>query len=228
MPKEGFSMQADKRLRVLNGLREDWENCRRCPLGAAAYKHVLYELPEGETRADVLFIGEAPGRSEDTIGKPFKGRAGRFLRETIEAAGPEGLTIAFSNLLACRPVGPDGKDREPASREVEACHGRLVVLIQTLEPWFIVGLGRVPESFLPPILRRSGWEGETAWLAHPSYINREGGKDSSLYPGYEEGFKGVFKAARRLKKASANLAVTTPQDTYEKFPGRDRRRLCLK
>jgi uracil-DNA glycosylase family 4 len=210
MPKVRFSMQADKRLKVLDALTRDWGDCRRCPLGAAAYRHVLYELPEGETRADVLFIGEAPGVSEDTIGKPFKGRAGRFLRETIEAAGPDGLTVAFSNLLACRPRGEDGKDRPPAAPEVEACHGRLVILIQTLEPWFIVGLGRVPEAF------------------HPSYINREGGKESSLYPGYEEGFKAVFKAARRLKKASENLTLTTPQDTYEKFPGRDRRRPCLR
>jgi uracil-DNA glycosylase family 4 len=198
-------MTPEKRRRELAILRREWGDCRRCPLGENAFRHVLYEigfpLPTGETRADILFIGEAPGRSEDAIGRPFIGVAGALLRETITAADPSGLILGFSNLLACRPVGDDGKDRPPQACEVGKCHPRLETVIRVLDPWAVVGLGRVPETFLPPIIRNSGWEGARVWFKHPSYINRTGKKSSPYYPEYLEGFCELFDNVR-LQKSS--------------------------
>lgn len=181
---------------ALRVIQKDWENCHRCPLGAAAFKHVLYELPTDNLRVDILFIGEAPGRSEDTLGRPFIGRAGKFLRETIEEAGSGGLYIGYSNLLACRPTDDNDKDRQPAAVEVAACSGRLIALVNALQPFAVVALGRVPETYLPPIINRAKWKGMTAAFKHPSWVIRTGGKSSIHYPEYLESFRQLFNEVR--------------------------------
>jgi uracil-DNA glycosylase family 4 len=214
------------RLPVLEDVDRDWGECQRCPLGREAFKHVLYEIPKGANCLDILFVGEAPGRAENSIGRPFVGPSGKLLRRTIDAANPEGLLIGFSNLLACRPVDREGRDRQPEAAEVGTCYPRLVSIIETLRPLAIIGLGRIPESYLPTILEDSTWEGFTEWLRHPAYLLRQGGdgrnpetqKQSDAYREYLSGFEEAFETVRRLKEPAPAVLLDYVRDSYEKFP----------
>lgn len=176
----------------LEQLEKDWQTCNRCPLGCKAFKHVLHELPQNK-RIQVLFIGEGPGRSEDTIGRPFIGRAGKFLRSVIEETNPLGASFGFSNLIACRPTDSQGKNRPPQESEIRACRDRLVSLIQILNPVCIVGLGRVPQQYIPEAIRKAKWGGgEVYYIRHPSYVIRHGGKSAECYENYCNEFREVF------------------------------------
>ncbi len=213
-------MEHNERLRVLAKVKREWSHCERCPLGAGAFRHVLYELPEGESRCDVLFIGEGPGRAEDSLGKPFIGPSGKFLRDTIEAADPTGLLVGFSNLIACRPI-LNGRDRPPEPEEIGACSGRLIAVVQTVEPLAIVGLGRVPERFLRTILDAAGWEGERAYFPHPAYLLRQGRENAAGYPEYRAGFEELFMTVRGLRTQEPNIELAAA-GPYDKYPGRRR------
>lgn len=84
-----------------------WSKCRECEL-CETRKQVV--LASGSLPCDVLFVGEAPGVSENNLGTPFIGPAGKLLRAQIEAAGMTGsYKTAFTNLIACIPLGPDGR-----------------------------------------------------------------------------------------------------------------------
>jgi len=85
-----------------------------------------------------LFIGEAPGEEEDIQGRPFVGRAGKFLDQMIERAGLKREEVFICNVLKCRP--PNNRDPEPL--EVEACKGYLLSQLEIISPKIICTLGR--------------------------------------------------------------------------------------
>lgn len=195
---------------------DQWRDCRLCPLGERACKHVMfstynYILPRQKRMqsdtVDVMFIGEGPGEAEDVIGKPFIGPTGRFLRrECWPLANPSGLVIMMANLVACRPQDKiGGPNRAPHQEEIEACRPRLVKLIEIFDPLVIATLGRVPEDYLRATLRKtemckdSPWAGPTFNLPHPSAISRRGGTSSPDFEVYVASLTGVFIAARRQK-----------------------------
>jgi DNA polymerase len=84
------------------------EKCKKCDLWRTRSNTVP---GSGSIDADILFIGEAPGRNEDLQGKPFVGRAGKILDELLESIGMQRDEIYVSNVLKCRPVlSPIGKN----------------------------------------------------------------------------------------------------------------------
>lgn len=72
-------------------------------------------------------------------------------------------------------------------------------VVEVLYPIAIVGLGRIPETQLPEIIRQTTWNGITVWWRHPAYLIREGGREHREYPEYLEGFKELFKAVSLIK-----------------------------
>jgi DNA polymerase len=93
----------------------------------------------GDTRAQWLFVGEAPGAEEDARGEPFVGQAGRLLDAMLAAIGlARGDGVYIANVLKCRPPG----NRNPEPREVEACRPYLDRQIELLAPGIIVALGK--------------------------------------------------------------------------------------
>ena len=98
--------------------KEKWINCYGCDLCEQRDKVVLLR---GKIPCDVLFIGEAPGVSEDTLGKPFVGPAGTLLDNIIEESDPGELKLAWTNVIACIPKDDDGhKVKEPPRYSIEA------------------------------------------------------------------------------------------------------------
>lgn len=125
----------------------EWRDCRRCPL---CETRASVCLVRGKVPADILFVGEAPGLSEDCLGYPFAGPAGHLLDEIIARAIPPALRIVLSNLVACLPVDPEtgAKAVEPSDASVKACAPRLVDLARICRPRLIVCVGSVASRWL--------------------------------------------------------------------------------
>jgi uracil-DNA glycosylase len=92
---------------------------------------------EGDPKARIMFVGEAPGADEDAQGRPFVGRAGQLLEKIINACGLKREDVFIANILKCRPPG----NREPAAEEIVHCLPFLQRQIEIIEPEIIVALG---------------------------------------------------------------------------------------
>ena len=116
--------------------------CERCPQLAASRTQVVFGA--GNADADILFIGEAPGRSEDEQGVPFVGAAGKLLADLLGEIGIAREDVFIANVLKCRP--PDNRNPEPA--EIERCSPWLWRQIELIEPIVVVTLGNFATKLL--------------------------------------------------------------------------------
>ena len=115
-----------------------------CPDLAQAATHLV--MGDGHPNADIMFIGEAPGKNEDLQGKPFVGAAGKFLDEMLASVGLERGDVYITNIVKYRPPG----NRDPYPDEKRAFWPFLVREIKAVDPDIIVTLGRHSmEYFLP-------------------------------------------------------------------------------
>ena len=119
----------------LEAIREDVGECVRCKLCSLGRKQIVFGV--GNPNADLMFVGEAPGRDEDIQGIPFVGRAGQKLTQIIEAIGLTREDVYIANVIKCRP--PENRNPEPD--EVEQCEPFLFRQIDTIKPKVIVALG---------------------------------------------------------------------------------------
>jgi DNA polymerase len=103
-------------------------------------------MGSGNASADIVFIGEAPGKNEDEQGLPFVGAAGKFLNEMLAAAGMERADVYITNIVKYRPPG----NRDPFPEEKKAFWPYLLKQLEIIEPKVVVTLGRHSmEYFLP-------------------------------------------------------------------------------
>jgi DNA polymerase len=109
--------------------------CTKCRL-AGTRTQVVYGV--GNPNADLMFIGEAPGRDEDLQGKPFVGRAGALLTDIIKAMKLTRDDVYIANVIKCRP--PENRNPEPD--ELDACRPFIRRQIELIKPRVIVTLGR--------------------------------------------------------------------------------------
>lgn len=130
---------------------EQWKDCTRCHLHETRQRVVI---SRGKVPCDVLLTGEAPGESENVLGKPFVGPAGQLLDEVIRRAtrGMEThLRFAFTNLVCCIPRDDDGgKTAEPEDECVIACQPRLSEFVSLAQPKLIVCVGKLAWDWTDP------------------------------------------------------------------------------
>ena len=128
--------------------------CTRCPELAQTRTTVVFGA--GNADAELLFVGEAPGRSEDERGLPFVGQAGRLLDELLGEIGFARDDVFLANVLKCRPPG----NRDPQPVEIENCREYLERQLQLIEPRLICTLGNFATKLLrgdpTPITRLHG------------------------------------------------------------------------
>ena len=117
-------------------------SCERCPALVESRSRIVDGV--GPTNADLLFVGEGPGATEDEEGEPFVGRSGDVLDEALRDAGLARADVRITNCVRCRP--PDNRD--PTSEELSNCRGYLETEIERLDPELIVTLGKVPSEHL--------------------------------------------------------------------------------
>lgn len=124
-----------------DALRSAVAGCTRCSLCESRTQTVF---GVGDTDADWMIIGEAPGAEEDRRGEPFVGRAGKLLDEMLRAVG-QGRDVAFiANILKCRPPN----NRDPRPEESTACRQYLDRQIELVKPKIILAVGRIAAQLL--------------------------------------------------------------------------------
>lgn len=116
-----------------------------CPELAATAKQLVFG--EGSADAEIMFIGEAPGKQEDIQGKPFVGASGKLLNEMLESIEFDRSTVYITNIVKYRPPN----NRDPLASEKEAFLPILLEQIEIINPKLIITLGRHSmNSLLPP------------------------------------------------------------------------------
>jgi uracil-DNA glycosylase len=116
--------------------------CTRCAELAATRKTVVFGA--GNADADLMFIGEAPGASEDEQGVPFVGRAGKLLETLLGEIGLSRTEVFIANTLKCRPPG----NRDPLPIELDNCHEYLLRQVELIQPTVICTLGNFSTKLL--------------------------------------------------------------------------------
>ena len=116
--------------------------CERCPELARTRKSVVFGA--GKADADLMFVGEAPGASEDEQGLPFVGRAGKLLEQLLGEIGLERGDVFIANTLKCRPPG----NRDPQPVEIENCSEYLLRQVALIQPSVICTLGNFSTKLL--------------------------------------------------------------------------------
>jgi uracil-DNA glycosylase len=129
-------------VQALRLIREDLGDCTRCRLSKQGRKQIVFGV--GNPKAELMFIGEAPGADEDQQGEPFVGRAGQLLNNMIKAMGLRREDIYIANIIKCRPPG----NRTPERDECETCSPFLMRQIAAIKPRAIVALGAVAAKTL--------------------------------------------------------------------------------
>ena len=124
---------AEKR-QAIDKLRKKIAKCTRCSLAETRTNTVP---GEGDVNADIMFIGEAPGKNEDQQGKPFVGRAGSIFDKLLNSIDLTREQIFLCNILKCRPP----ENRTPLASEIKACVGSLDLQIKHVNPKVIGTLG---------------------------------------------------------------------------------------
>ena len=160
---------------TLELVREDLGACTRCKLHRLGRTQIVYGV--GNPRAELMFIGEAPGHDEDIQGIPFVGRAGQLLTKIIEAIDLAREDVYIANVIKCRP--PENRNPEPD--EVGSCEPFLFRQVQVIKPRVIVALGTFAAQTLlrtnDPISRLRGkvfQYGDARLIPtfHPAYLLR--------------------------------------------------------
>jgi len=152
-----------------------------CPL-AASRTNLVFGM--GNADAELMFVGEAPGKNEDLQGKPFVGQAGQLLDKLLAEIGMERSQVFVANVLKCRPPG----NRDPLPEEIEECKPYLMRQIELIEPKMICTLGNFATKTITgsPV-------GITRVCGRPQ--RRElGGLDVTVYP--------LFHPAAALRSTS--------------------------
>jgi uracil-DNA glycosylase len=133
--ESGESQESLDPMTALKAIREDIGDCTRCKLCNLGRRQIVFGV--GNPNADLMFVGEAPGRDEDIQGIPFVGRAGQKLTQIIEAIGLKRDDVYIANVIKCRP--PENRNPEPD--EVDKCEPFLFRQVDTIKPKVIVALG---------------------------------------------------------------------------------------
>jgi len=182
-----------KNEKKLEGLAAEIRICTKCSL----YKSRVKAVPgEGDPKARIFLIGESPGRDENRTGRPFVGRAGKFLDEMLVASKIEREELFITNVVKCHPP----ENRDPRREEVRICiTNYLFNQISLIDPRIVVLLGRHPTSvFFPEIEKMSDVHGKIIKkydlifiiLYHPALaIHRQDLKDV-----LRKDFKNISKA----------------------------------
>lgn len=122
----------------MSELEELSDLIRSCPRCDLCHSRTCAVPGEGPVKAEVMFIGEAPGFYEDQQGRPFVGAAGKFLDQLLSLAGLRREEVYITNIIKCRP--PDNRD--PLPKEIDSCRPWLEQQLALIEPRVVVTLGR--------------------------------------------------------------------------------------
>ena len=190
-----------------------------CELCALSQTRTNVVFGSGNSDADLMFVGEAPGAEEDRQGLPFVGRAGGLLTELLEGIGMTREDVWITNVLRCRPPG----NRDPQPLEIDACRPYLFEQVRLIEPRVLCTLGNFATKLLSgnpagitrvrgtPQVHELG--GRTVFLLplfHPAAALRT--------PAVKETLRGDFGLISNLLAGPAPAAAPTDEELEEASP----------
>lgn len=186
-------------------IRTDLGECTRCKLHKTRNNIVF---GDGNSKAELVFVGEGPGHDEDIEGLPFVGRAGKLLTQMIEAMGLERNDVYICNVVKCRPP----ENRLPEKDEVAACAPFLFRQIDAIAPRVIVCLGACAAQTLLETNRGiSNFRGQ--WLEfrgrklmatyHPAYLLRNPSAKSEVWKDLQKVMAVLGLQAKKSKSSEA-------------------------
>jgi uracil-DNA glycosylase family 4 len=132
---------ATERREQLKTLYEQTRNCRLCALSETRTTVVF---GAGNSDAELMFVGEAPGKNEDEQGLPFVGQAGKLLDTLLDEIGMSRADVFIANTLLCRPPG----NRDPHPNELDSCQRFLFAKLELIQPSVICTLGNFATKLL--------------------------------------------------------------------------------
>lgn len=136
-------------------IRQEILDCQKCRLAESRTQAVPGVGPQN---AQLVIIGEAPGRHEDLQGEPFVGAAGKLLTKLLEETGIPRSSVFITNIVKCRPP----ENRQPLADERKACYPYLLRQLDLIQPKIIALVGRVPaETILETTVRMGAMHGKT-------------------------------------------------------------------
>jgi uracil-DNA glycosylase len=142
MSSQERERSAAERREALKEVFQQARACTRCPELAATRKTVVFGA--GNANAELMFVGEAPGASEDEQGVPFVGRAGKLLETLLGEIGLARSEVFIANTLKCRPPG----NRDPLPIEIDNCQEYLRNQVELIQPTVICTLGNFSTKLL--------------------------------------------------------------------------------
>jgi DNA polymerase len=189
-------LAAEERRELLKEQFLKARECVRCGELAATRRTVVFG--SGNADADLMFVGEAPGASEDEQGLPFVGRAGKLLDTLLEEVGLQRADVFITNTLLCRPPG----NRDPLPGEIENCKDYLLGKVELIQPRVVCTLGNFSTKLL-----RGDPTGITRLHGRPEVIEL-GARAVRLYP--------IFHPAAALY--TPRMLATLRED-FARIPG---------
>ena len=191
--------------------------CQKCPLHLTRVNAVP---GEGPAHAEILFIGEAPGKNEDEQARPFVGRAGNLLDQLLASAGIDRRNIFITNVLKCRP--PDNRD--PTLEEITACQPWLEQQMEALNPTLVIPLGRHSTARFLAFkkigdirgqLRRSRDRWNILPIMHPAAGLRRGDMKQAIQADFLK-IPGLLAMLRHKAEPSSQATRQEPTDAADK------------
>ncbi len=153
----------------LSSLSRDARDCTKCALSASRTQVVF---GAGDSDAELMFVGEAPGAEEDIQGLPFVGRSGILFTRLLEESGISREEVFITSTLKCRPPG----NRDPRVAEIESCRPWLLEQIRLIEPRVVATLGNFATRLL------SGNPAGITKVHGRAQVTSLGGRTVFLYP----------------------------------------------
>lgn len=171
-------------------------HCTRCGLHRTRRNIVV---GRGSIPADIVMIGEAPGKSEDMLCSPFIGASGNMLNQTVESVCKliqEPLpSIYITNTVLCRPCDESiGPNRAPTREEIETCRQNLLRIVRIVKPKYVILIGNVARDNCRTLFRPEC----VSTIVHPAYLLRTGGYTSGHYAKFRRDILTAFKHVKEM------------------------------
>jgi len=152
---------------------QKYQGCTRCELHKTRQNIVF---ARGVIPSDIVFCGEAPGKSEDDLAEPFIGVAGKLLDQIIAESVPTEVAYSLTNVVMCIPLDQEGNTYPPDYDHILACSERLADYVELANPKLIVCVGGVAWDYLNPEWKdrvRFHREIPVVEITHPAAILRQ-------------------------------------------------------
>ena len=197
---------------TLQQLNTSLHDCQRCKLAKLGRTQVVFGI--GNPAASIMFVGEAPGFSEDQKGEPFVGAAGKLLDKLLESAGLSRSQVYIANVIKCRP--PNNRDPEPD--EVDTCKPFLLQQIELINPKLVCTLGNwATQTILEKKIGITKVKGQAIRLErfvvfpllHPAAALHQG----NLLETLKEDFRKLKAYLDRMNAPPASTALSAPAPT---------------